>query len=119
MTDQPQGARIVTMQQNVMNQPVEHVSDVERYLEILAKLDVNNRMCAERELAQAYADGYEIADVTVSVGERVIATVWTLRQRRVVEHYVMEDGIRRMSERQKREPPQEKPDTPIHSTRLR
>lgn len=34
---------------------------------------------AEAELAQAFADGYEIADVTVGGDERVLLTVWTLR----------------------------------------
>lgn len=74
MSEQAPGIRIVTMQQDVIGHNATIKEGVERQ-----QYNVLMEETAQRALAQAYADGYEIAGVTVSVGERVIATVWTLK----------------------------------------
>lgn len=101
MTDQPQGARIVTMQQFVLDADVTNMALGmglgDEGFDLLMKQE---RTRAEASLSQAFADGYEIADVTVSVGERVIATVWTLRpaEKVVVVPFELEFGVPLSSE---------------------
>ena len=77
MTNQPQGARIVTMQQITMLLSGTGLFPVGA--EDAMHWNADNKARAERDLSAAIADGYEIVNVTVSVGERVIATVWTLQ----------------------------------------
>lgn len=71
--------RIVTMQTPSVLQggeaymlPVQAMDDVKEMAE-------QARQRANGELAQAFADGYEIAAVTVGGNEHVLMTVWTLR----------------------------------------
>lgn len=70
--------RVVVMQQlsaavNYINTPsIKDAEDID-------ETNRSYRKFASDELAQAFADGYEIASVTVGGNEHVLMTVWTLR----------------------------------------
>lgn len=75
-------ARIITMQQTaILIFPPESMSSemIDQYNAAFPQWNADQQARAEAELSQAFADGYEIADVTQTVGERVIVTTWTLR----------------------------------------
>lgn len=88
--------RIVQMQQHCMVQDNYPAGDLETAFAEIQALDKAQKERAEADLAQAYADGYEIADVTVGGNERVLLTVWTLRPRVVtmkITELVGDSGI--------------------------
>lgn len=74
-----EGIKIVQMQTLSLLQDEFHskvkVDDFTHIADIALAMKQN----AEAELAQAFADGYEITNITVGGNERVLLTVWTLR----------------------------------------
>lgn len=73
--------RIVTMQQIavLLDGHGNEAAFTPEELDGLEGIQQTQKRQAEAQLAQAFADGFEIADVTTGSNERVLLTTWTLR----------------------------------------